>query len=77
MLNIGDLVKVIAPTPSHWDREVKTEYIPVGTICQVISVETGEDGKRFYEVLPVINGSSFYYYEDELEKGEMKWVPAS
>lgn len=77
MFKIGDLVKVVAPTSSHWDRSVKTEYIPIGTICQVISVGTEENGKCFYEVLPVINGDAYCYYEDELEKGEIKWVPAS
>lgn len=76
MLCIGDTVKVIAATKSHWNPEEKTEYIKIGTICKVTSVEYEENGNPYYEIRPIyeIGCDRFYYLEEELEKGELRWI---
>ena len=76
MLCIGDTVKVIADTENHCDPQVKTEYIKIGTICKVISVEYEGNGIPYYEVQPIDEREcdGFYYREDQLEKGELRWI---
>ena len=74
MLKIGDTVKVISDTVSHWDPEERTQYIPIGTICTVTEVENGHDGTPYYEVTPLGRDYSFCYLESELEKGHMEWI---
>ena len=76
MLCIGDTVKVIAATESRWNPEEKTEYIKIGTICKVTSVEYEENGKPYYEIQPIDKREcdSFYYLEEQLEKGELRWI---
>lgn len=74
MIKVGDTVKVIAATEdaSYCDGR-KTEYIPIGTICTVISTDLDWNCKSVYAVDPG-NGFAFWYKEDELEKGHMEWV---
>ena len=74
MLKVGDTVKVISDTVSHWDPEERTQYIPIGTICTVTEVENGHDGTPYYEVTPLGRNYSFCYLESELEKGHMEWI---
>lgn len=73
MLKIGDAVKVISDTVSHWDPYDRTEYIPIGTICKVRDIDQCIEG-IFYGVQPLESNCIFYYLEDELEKGHMEWV---
>lgn len=74
MLKVGDTVKVISDTVSHWDPEEKTQYIPIGTICTVTEVENGHDGMPYYGITPLGRDYMFCYLEDELEKGHMEWI---
>lgn len=76
MLCIGDTVRVVAPAGGHCDPQVKTEYIKIGTICKVMSVEYEGNGKICYEIRPINDYDyiGFYYHEEELEKGEMRWI---
>ena len=74
MLKVGDTVKVISDTVSHWDPEEKTQYIPIGTICTVTEVENGRDGTPYYGITPLGRDYMFCYLEDELEKGHMEWI---
>ena len=74
MLKVGDTVKVIAATEdaSYCDGR-KKEYIPIGTICTVISTDIDWDGKR---CCAVNSGGrdSYWYMEDDLEKGRTEWI---
>ena len=77
MINVGDTVKIIkaAQDAAGEPGELK-EYIPIGTVCKVIGVETYE-GKTAYECVGLswsYNTTGFWYYEDELEKGHYEWV---
>lgn len=74
MLKVGDTVKVISDTVSHWDPEERTEYIPIGTICVVRTIDYNKDGSIFYEIKPIGENYMFCYQENELEKGHMEWV---
>ena len=73
MLKVGDAVKVISATKSHWDPEDRTEYIPIGTICKVRDIDYCKDG-TYYGIQPLESNCIFYYLENELEKGHMEWV---
>ena len=73
MLKVGDTVKVISDTASHWDPEEKTEYIPIGTICTVVETDIEEDGTQSCAV-DRGDGYAFWYKSEELEKGHMKWI---
>ena len=73
MLKVGDTVKVISATKSHWDPEDRTEYIPIGTFCKVRDIDRCKDG-IFYGIQSLESNCIFYYLEDELEKGHMEWV---
>ncbi len=67
MLSIGDSVKVIKPTMTIVGMR---EFFKIGTICKVSDVC---DNGAYYAIT---NGKSEYYYlEDELEKGNLVWVP--
>lgn len=74
MLKVGDTVKVISDTVSHWDPEERTEYIPIGTICVVRNINYNQDGTAFYEIEPIGRDYTFFYFEKELEKGHMEWI---
>ena len=67
MLKIGDTVKVISDTVSHWDPEERTQYIPIGTICKVRDVDYCKDG-TYYGIQPLESNCIFYYLGNELEK---------
>ena len=71
-IKIGDTVKVISDTVSHWDPEERTQYIPIGTICTVIHIETFSDVVEY--ALDPGDGFAFWYLEDEFEKGHMEWI---
>lgn len=73
MLKVGDTVKVITSTTSHWDAEKKTEYIPIGTICKIRDIDYCKD-ETYYGIQPLESNEIFYYLEDELEKGHMEWI---
>lgn len=73
MLKVGDTVKVIADTASHWDPEERTEYIPIGTICTVVETDFENDGMQSCAV-DRGKGVVFWYKAEELEKGYMEWV---
>lgn len=71
MISIGDTVKVISAT--EFNGEMVTFY-PIGTICKV--VEKDDDG--YVGIIPInstFEHYSYYYLENELEKGHMEWVP--
>lgn len=68
MLKVGDTVKVVGKTRSGYTLK---ELIQIGTFCTVTEVcddkcygITSIDGKHF-----------FYYLENDLEKGELVWIP--
>lgn len=71
-MNIGDLVKVISTTDHYGEQK---EFIPIGTICQIIGVYEEKSGEKFYEVVPIDSHdtSGYHYFADELEKGELVW----
>ena len=73
MIKVGDKVKVIAATQSHWNPNEFTEYIPIGTICVVRDIDYNEDG-TYYGIQPLESNCIFYYLENELEKDHMEWV---
>lgn len=73
MLKVGDTVKVISDTASHWNSSVRTEYIPIGTICKVRDIDYCKDG-TYYGVQPLEDNCIFFYLENELEKGHMEWI---
>lgn len=74
IIKVGDTVKVISDTVSHWNPEERTEYIPIGTICVVRNVDYNKDGSVFCEIEPIGSNYTFCYMENELEKGRMEWV---
>lgn len=74
MLKVGDTVKVISDTVSHWDSSERTEYISIGTICKVRDIDYCTDGRTFYGIQPLESNCIFYYLENELEKGHMEWI---
>lgn len=72
MLKVGDTVKVIDKTMC--DDTLK-ELIPIGTICTVTEICNEKDNSIFYGITPKDRKYTFYYLENELEKGELVWVP--
>ena len=78
-LKKGDQVKVITKTDCGG---IKKELFPIGTICKVVELckaETFSDG-FYYGVIPLDESdtsynSPFYYLREELELGELKWIP--
>ena len=74
MLKVGDTVKVISDTVSHWDPEERTQYIPIGSICTVRDIDYCKDGTIYYGIQPLESNEIWYYLKDELEKGHMEWV---
>lgn len=73
MLKVGDTVKVISDTASHWVPEERTEYIPIGTICTVVETDIEEDGTQSCAIDPG-GGYPYWYKENELEKGHIEWI---
>ena len=71
-IKIGDIVKVIAATKDVSNPDKKKEYIPIGTICTVINIETFSNVVEY--ALNPGDGFVFWYLEDELEKGHMEWI---
>ena len=69
MISVGDTVKVIKPTKHH---DELVEFIPIGTICRVT-----EKDNNVICIVPIenwLNDLGFYYMEDEVEKGRLKWI---
>ena len=70
MLNVGDTVKIINNTLGGDGK--KHEYFPIGSIGKVKEVYTEDDGSPYYGV--EVNGNTFCYLRNELEKGHMEWI---
>ena len=72
MLKIGDLVKVKDATMYQGEKK---EFIPIGTICQVVGIcEENVIGIVPENSLPYNGSGEYWYLESELEKGHMEWV---
>lgn len=70
-LNVGDLVKI--------KRAVSMGY-PSGAICKIINVDYKLEnyiGMIAYEVVSLNYPipCSFWYVDEDLERGSMKWIP--
>lgn len=74
MLKVGDTVKVISDTVTHWDTSERMEYIPIGTICTIRDIDYCTDGRIFYGIKPLESNCIFYYLETDLEKGHIEWI---
>lgn len=74
MLKVGDKVKVISKTTCGSYNEKSEELIAIGTICTVKEVLSGYT-RNCYKIKPNDSPYSFLYYEDELEKGKLEWIP--
>ena len=70
MLNIGDTVKIISKTLGIDGEE--HEYLPIGSIGRLKEICCEDDGSHYYAI--EVNGNTFYYLRDEIEKGHMEWV---
>ena len=71
-IKVGDTVKVINSTLVNGHA---VQLIPIGTICRVASVENNIIG-----LIPIFRTAykePFYYLDDEVEKGELIWLPAN
>lgn len=72
MLRVGDTVKVLCTTEYNGKP---TKFIPIGTICMVINVDTKNNS---VEIIPEnmlnVYNTGYWYKEDELEKGHLEWV---
>ena len=75
MLKVGDIVKVKSKV--NYCGEMK-EYIPIGTICKVVEMESVPNECVFRIVpldqLPANSYNGFWYLETEVEKGHLEWV---
>lgn len=73
MLKVGDTVKVIGTTNCGGFEK---ECIPIGTICDVVATDTGDDGSVCYALVPKysIRDFEYWYLEKDLEKGHLEWV---
>lgn len=76
MWNIGDTVKVIDRTLCGG---IKTEVIPIGTVCVIVEIDHEDDGKAYYGLIegtkiPKIPDDPWYYLEEELERGRLVWI---
>lgn len=68
MLKIGNTVKVISKING-------VEYIKIGTICKIIEIHINDNGKKYYNIIPLEEIKiDYWYYEDELEKGHLEWI---
>ena len=80
MINIGDTVKIIKKTQKAGGEPGELyEYIEIGTVCTVNDIERSNNGTVAYECIPNSwihrsCGFSFWYLEDEIEKGHYEWV---
>ena len=70
MLNIGDSVKILSKTLG--DDGEKHEYLPIGSVGNVKEICHEDNGRPYYGV--EVNGNTFYYLRDELEKGHLEWM---
>lgn len=76
MLKVGDTVKVISKTTCGSYNGDSEELIAIGSICTVEEVLVISNYARSsYKVKPIDTPYSFLYYEDELEKGKLEWIP--
>lgn len=76
MLKVGDKVKVISKTTCGSYNGDSEELIAIGSICTVEEVLTISNyARKSYRVKPDDAVYSFLYYEDELEKGNLEWIP--
>lgn len=77
MLKIGDTVKVIDRTLCGG---IKTEVIPIGTVCVIVEIDHEDDGRAYYGLMKGTDTlgeriiADGYYLEEELEKGHLEWV---
>lgn len=70
MLKIGDTVKIISKT---LEGDNMRELFPIGSIGRVTEDGlTERDGTPYYGITR--NNVTFYYLENELEKGHMEWI---
>lgn len=74
MLKVGDKVKVISKTTCGSYNGKAEELIAIGSICTVKEVLNNYT-KNSYKIKPNDAVYSFLYYEDELEKGNLEWIP--
>lgn len=74
MLKVGDTVKVISKTTCESYNGDSEELIAIGSICTVKEVLSGYT-RNCYKIKPNDSPFSFLYYEDELEKGKLEWIP--
>ena len=76
MLKVGDTVKVIGTTLCG---DVETECIKIGTICEVVDIDSDSScgvlvGVVSKRDLPYKGYGEFWYHEEQVEKGYLKWV---
>lgn len=77
MLKIGDTVKIIDRTLCGG---IKTEVIPIGTVCVIVEIDHEDDGRTYYGLMKGTDTlgeriiADGYYLEEELEKGHLEWV---
>lgn len=74
MLKVGDKVKVISKTTCGSCNGEPEELIAIGTICTVEEVLSGYT-RNCYRIKQNDFTCPFLYYEDELEKGRLEWIP--
>lgn len=76
MLNVGDTVKVIGKTVDGSGKE--KEYIPIGTICRIISMDNDKKEGLLVEITPekeyLYSNYGYWYLTCDVEKGHMEWV---
>lgn len=78
MLKIGDTVKVIGKTIDGNGKE--REYIPIGTICRILSMNYDKKEGLLVEIISEKGYSysdsdyGFWYLACDVEKGHMEWV---
>ena len=79
-LSSSESRKVIAKTKTG-DGE-KKELFQIGTICKVVEVCKSDDSSHgfYYGILPMdeentLSNCPYYYLREELELGELKWIP--
>lgn len=69
ILKVGDLVKVKGKT---FSGGIEKELLPIGTICEVVSV-----CGNCIEIKPAeyLLNVGYWYDSDVLEKGNLVWMP--
>lgn len=69
MLEVGDTVKVISMTSDGAGGYA--EFLPIGTIGKITEVFNEDE---IYYGVKADGHYSYYYLENELEKGRLEWV---